>query len=216
MKMASKQKMHERVAAATVKFTKKSGGQGVLVPGHLIVTAAHVIGWTAKGGQMAYSMFPKSDFYEAVRTAAGRDLILDPVAVEPVSDLAILGMPDDPAPELQERIKAFDEFCATTAPLELDTTSDLPPYRGFAVEILQHTGEWVTGRCDSPRHVDTDAEILFGTSGGPVITTGGKLFGIVSTATRPGEALSKWVSIARPDLDAPVESARRMMPKKHK
>ena len=38
-----------KVARATVRFAKQ-GGQGVIVPGGLIVTAAHVIAWVGTGG----------------------------------------------------------------------------------------------------------------------------------------------------------------------
>ncbi len=38
-----------KVARATVRFAKQ-GGQGVIVPGGLIVTAAHVITWVGTGG----------------------------------------------------------------------------------------------------------------------------------------------------------------------
>jgi hypothetical protein len=36
-----------KIAAATVHLTRR-GGLGVLVPGHMIVTAAHVVHWTSE------------------------------------------------------------------------------------------------------------------------------------------------------------------------
>ena len=77
----------EKVKAATVQLAK--GGQGVLVPGELIVTAAHVIGWSAEGW-MALGGY----YIEEVKVADGSTLTIQTLAVEPVVDIAILGEPD--------------------------------------------------------------------------------------------------------------------------
>lgn len=60
-----------------------------MVPGHLIVTTAHVIKWD---GGMALGDY----FHEDVEIA-GRRLTASVYAAEPVSDIAVLGAPDDQA-----------------------------------------------------------------------------------------------------------------------
>ena len=37
--------LQQRVADATVRFTKAEGGQGVLVSGGVVLTAAHCLDW---------------------------------------------------------------------------------------------------------------------------------------------------------------------------
>ena len=73
-----------KVAKATVRLTR-SGGQGVLVCGNVILTAAHCIGFNLEGGMVL------GDFYiEDIETAQGM-LKVGPLAVEPISDIAVLG-----------------------------------------------------------------------------------------------------------------------------
>jgi hypothetical protein len=121
-----KKSIKERVAAATVKFPC-TGGQGVLVPagerlgGGLILTAAHCTHWkhtgimalgddaefvhpieVAGGGEAAREFFPR-----------GRRLLVYPLAVESISDLAVLGAPD--GQWMHEACEAFEQFCQTTA-----------------------------------------------------------------------------------------------------
>ncbi len=205
--------MHTRVAAATVKFYKL-GGQGVLVPGNMIVTAAHVVEWSTEGGRMT-GPFTPFEFYEPVETADGSKFLVEPLAVEPVSDFAVFGAPDDQA--CSEEFDKFEAFCDATRPVELDTSESVRKRvtvrrnkvisrwvrKPFAVEILAHTGEWIAGRAVAPREIETEVAIQSGTSGGPVITMDGKLLGVVSWG-------NKEVGIARPYLDAPLRLARLM------
>jgi hypothetical protein len=123
--------MRARVAAATVKFLRR-GGQGVLVPGHLIssagsprgtspdhllFTAAHVIGWSAKGYM---ALGDDARFVEGIATATGVRLLAYPLAVEPVADIAVLGALDGQwHPDAEE---AYEAFCEQTTPVPVDTT----------------------------------------------------------------------------------------------
>jgi hypothetical protein len=131
--------MRERVAAATVKFLRQ-GGQDVLVPGNLIVTAAHVLGWTAEGGM---ALGDDAEFIESLETVDGRRLRAYPLAVEAVSDIAILGALDDQWSPTDA--DAFEAFCEATAPIPL-AVADYPLFAPFPVHVLAHTGEWIGGR----------------------------------------------------------------------
>jgi len=102
-----------RITRAIVHLPRL-GGQGVLVPGGLVVTAAHCIGRTAEGGMAL------GDYYiEEIVVADGRRLMASPLAVEPVSDLAELGAVD--SQELGEEADAFEDFCSNTKPVRLAT-----------------------------------------------------------------------------------------------
>ena len=78
------------------------------------MTAAHCIGRTAEGGMAL------GDYYiEEIVVADGRRLMASPLAVEPVSDLAVLGAVD--SQELGEEADAFEDFCSNTKPVRLAT-----------------------------------------------------------------------------------------------
>lgn len=94
-------KIQADIVNATVTLLKK-GGRGVLVAGNLIVTAAHCIGFECSGSMVL------GDYYiEEIETVQGR-LRVTPRAVEPVSDVAVLGSLDDQ--EFYKDHSAFEEF----------------------------------------------------------------------------------------------------------
>lgn len=78
------------IAAATVRFVARAG-QGVVVPGRLIVTAAHVIEWDGNG-RMALGVR-----HLETLEIGGLELMTELYAAEPVSDIAILRVADDQA-----------------------------------------------------------------------------------------------------------------------
>jgi hypothetical protein len=196
------------VERATVHFGDR--GQGVLVPGSLILTAAHVIEWTHTG-QMALGEDPL--FIQPIVVHGGARLLVYPLAVEPVADLAILGAIDEQGdPQAAE---AFEQFCEQTRPVRLATT-EYPDDIPIPAHIFAHTGTWITGTvCQvQPRAaglvLTPDAPILPGTSGSPVVTDQGRLLGIVSQAavSAPGDdgraGGASWVPIPRPHQAAPA------------
>jgi S1-C subfamily serine protease len=190
----------DRVARATVHFPV--GGQGVLVPGHLILTAAHVIDWDHTG-RMALG--DDEAFIQPIETS-GRRFLVYPLAVEPVADLAILGAVDGQL--LPEAEEAFEQFCEATTPVRLATT-EYPFDTPIPAHVLAHTGRWIAGRAAQMRPdsatlaLTTDEAIQPGTSGSPVVTEDGRLLGVVSSGSHDS-------SIPRPHLAAPVWLARRM------
>ncbi|HYK90287.1 MAG TPA: serine protease [Acidobacteriota bacterium] len=169
------------IEKATVKLTKKRG-QGVLVKGNCILTAAHCITYSGNG-EMALGDY----FTEDIQTQRGA-FKASPLAVEPVSDIAVLGAVDGQATEefFQEWCR-FEDFCEKTKPVELCPAKYYKPGQSFKIWILTHTGEWVIGKATSPRvgahlvFVEAEKSIKGGTSGGPIVNELGQLVGLVST-----------------------------------
>jgi S1-C subfamily serine protease len=84
--MTLSEETRKRVEKATVRLTKKSG-QGVIVPDGLILTAAHCIEWCCEGGMVL------GDFFLEEIEFGGQKIVAQVYAVEPVSDIAVLGRP---------------------------------------------------------------------------------------------------------------------------
>ena len=77
-----------RVFNATVLIGTKAGlGQGVLVTGGMILTAAHCLWFTTEGAQMAMDEY----HVENILARNGACLRAATLAVDPVSDIAVLG-----------------------------------------------------------------------------------------------------------------------------
>jgi S1-C subfamily serine protease len=178
------------------------GGQGVLVPGGFVVTAAHCIGWTATG-DMALG---PDDYREEILAADGRRFTVTPYAVEPVSDVAVLGAVDGQrSPELAD---AFEDFCAKTkpVPLEIDELVHRKPVTAY---VFTHDKRVIPARAtqwgveSAMLSIEADGAIKGGTSGGPVVTSNGRLLGIISDSRR----------ISRVHLAAPVWLVRQMVPR---
>jgi S1-C subfamily serine protease len=204
--------VREQVAAATVRLTK-GGGQGVLVPGDYILTAAHCIPWPGRNHVLA-----DDDCFESVHAQVayrdGGNFQAELVAADPVADIAVLAQAD--SQQFEDDAVAFEKFAnaVTSVPLWIGT----PPEREFIpVLLLTHKGTWTTGVVTQNRSpgrppgsslcLDTDSPVLGGTSGGPVVDLDGRLIGVVSRSTRRAEggtypgmiplaclALPRWVA----------------------
>ncbi len=159
------------------------------------------------------------DYYcEEIVAADGRNLMVQPLAVEPVSDLAVLGAVDGQASaEFAKAADAFDDFCGTTEPVRLaiDELELFVPLVAYAfthnkgviqVRAMQCAPEAAT------LGIQADEQIEGGTSGGPVVTSDGRLLGIISnTGSAIGEMRCNGQT-PRVHLAAPVWLVRRMVP----
>lgn len=174
-------RLQRRIAAATVNLPTKNG-QGVLVPGGFVLTAAHCVTWTAEGG-----MALGDHALEAVRTASGDAFRAEVVAVEPVADIAVLAQPDDQV--FVTDSDAFAGWYESTQPVAVSFETP-KANTSRPVFIYSHHGTWIAatvrryGMPGAPTSgrvfIEATQQIEGGTSGGPVVDIEGRLVGVVS------------------------------------
>jgi hypothetical protein len=186
--LPSGDKLPERLvkaAEATVSFLSEEGkphGQGVVVPGQMIVTAAHVVQWDkVQWGRVEGAL---SDPMHEQVMVAGRPVLAQVYAFEPITDVAVLGAPDGQS--LPHEYEAFEAALGAVTPARL-ARATLPLQRWLSVYIRAHDQGWVKAEASVwTVHRDTlalrtDTQcIAGGTSGGPIVTPTGKLLGVVS------------------------------------
>jgi len=171
-----------RVKKATVGIVGVEGqvdGQGVLVPGPFILTATHCIKWSGTG-EMALGDY----FIETIRTIDGKQLRLQVLFADLVSDMAVLGAPD--CQEFYRDCEAFEKWSEVTKCVPLMTRT-LRYNSALPVEILSHEGDWINGNVHrygmemlGTMCLEANQQIRGGTSGGPVVDLDGRLLGVVS------------------------------------
>jgi Trypsin-like peptidase domain len=172
--------LKQQVERATVTITKKRG-RGVLVPGNIILTAAHCVDYSCDGG-MALGDF----FLEEIQTNLGV-FRLETWAVEPVADIAILGEPDNQQPAFQRDVEIFESFCEQTTPVRF-ALREFELFQPLAVYVYTHEGVWVEGSAKqcTPNakslFVEFDGPIKGGTSGSAIVDETGALVGLISIA----------------------------------
>lgn len=199
-----------KVKRATVSFPRR-GGQGVIVAGGYIITAAHVVGWTGTGDMT----LGREDYWEEFCLGGKETLRAQVLAAEPVADVAFLGCPDDQYDP--DGAEIFETLIEGVAPISIYTNA-IRVNAPFRVHILTHKGTWVTGeaqrygRNPTAIAVHADDQIVGGTSGGPVVTNDGRLLGVVSSFNI-ANGIGKGVCtgpVPRPHLSAPVWLARQI------
>jgi V8-like Glu-specific endopeptidase len=199
------------VEKATVALQNK-GGQGVLVNGNLILTAAHCVTFSLEG-----SMTQGDHYIEEIKTKDGAVLKVAPIAIEPLSDIAALGALDEQ--EFSDDVETFEAFC--------EQTKGIPVFKGtlqfkdsLKVYVHTHKGGWLAGKVTNYSHnlphrlcIKTEGLIEGGTSGGPIINEQGELVGIVSTyytSERTSEPTSDSGLTPRPLLTLPSWVCRQI------
>jgi len=199
-----------KVAGATVKLSKLAG-QGVLVNGNIILTAAHCIHYVMTGDT---TLGEWEDILNPIETNDGSRLLVQTYAVEAVADIAALGCPDDQA--VSDDAEAFDIFCENTSPLQI-CCCEFELSHPFQIFIYDHKEKWITGTAKQYRenaphlHIIPDQKIEGGTSGSPVVNAIGELLGVVSSS---GETVSFDGSIWRPHLALPVRIVQEILNRK--
>jgi S1-C subfamily serine protease len=197
--------LQKRVIAATVKLTDK-GGQGVLVPGGYVMTAAHCVPFDTDGSMTLDSMT-----LTGVQTVGGKKFRMNVLAVEAVMDIALLGPADDQ--ELPSDAEAFEAFAEATAPV-LVSSDDFDLGKQVQAFVWTHTKKWVGASV--ARHggfpneppagyawMDAEASITPGTSGGPIVDLRGCLIGVVSSGSARERDSSEDNRLPRPHLTLP-------------
>lgn len=166
------------VEAATV-WLPEMRGQGVLVPGGFVLTAAHCIEFPKDGGMAL------GDYVLAtVKPRGFRKFRMSVAAVEFRADVAVLMEAD--GGELWKDYSACFEWSERTRPVPLLFRA-WRQRRPVPVHVLSHRGKWSQATatrwnidpCSSVA-LSTKHKIEGGTSGGPIVTQEGLLAGIVS------------------------------------
>jgi S1-C subfamily serine protease len=193
-----------RLATVTVINDEEAGskGRGFVVPGSYIVTAAHCVPWSVEG-LMALDDY----FLVKIITADGIRLTGQVVAVEPVSDIAVIGSPDNQT--FIEEAEAFDKFVASVKGLPL-CSDEFASCQKVLVHILTHSGEWLSGHSsqwgdNAPTlYVETDPTIPAGTSGSAIVNDCGAVVGVVSNSSESEGTTAGCGTCARPCQSLPV------------
>jgi S1-C subfamily serine protease len=154
---------------------------------------------------------------EEMTTPPGHRFKVEVYAVEPVSDIAVLGQAD--GQEFYADAEAFEAFCEETLPVRV-CSADFDLDVAVPVHILTHTGAWIRARAtrygppgDLPGGriwLTTEASIESGTSGGPVIDESGDLVGDVSWCGGPADEPATEGMMPRPHLALPGWIWRRI------
>ncbi|MGA2618344.1 MAG: serine protease [Thermoguttaceae bacterium] len=182
-------------------------GRGFVVHGGYILTAAHCVPWDCQGG-----MALDKPFSINVITANNITLTGHVVAVEPVSDIAVIGSPDDRFPGIA---RSFESFTETAEALML-CADEFPLDEEFPVHIFTRLAEWLPGKAAQQKKrsilsVTTAPTVPDGTSGSAIVNDKGEVVGVVSnsselvsggsatqepgdgTCARPCQALPVWL-----------------------
>jgi hypothetical protein len=201
---------------ATFKVFKAedNAGQGVLIPGGYILTAAHCVRFELDG-----SMATDHHSLIKVESAGGQRFTLSPLSIEPVSDIAVLGPPDGQV--FPEEYISFIRYSSTLSPIPI-CSGDWPENEEKPVYIFTHHAKWITAKAwhsagDERRLIlsgSSKKRIEGGTSGSPILCDTGELVAIVSNSGSQGSANSEeniWHGTApRPLLALPMWIVRRI------
>jgi S1-C subfamily serine protease len=152
---------------------------------------------------------------EEIETADGKTHRVQVVAVEPNSDIAILGRLE--APEASKEAEAFSAFCQATEPIQL-FVGELELFAPVDAFVFTHNKGIIPAKVQQVEHgagslsIEIPDGIDGGTSGGPVVTKEGLLLGIVSNSGGADGAAPHNGTMPRITAAAPLWLVRRMVP----
>lgn len=169
----------QRVEQATVRI-KRWGGQGVLVPGEFVLTAAHCVNVPYTGGAVLGDYL-----WEEIETEK-ETFRMGIYAVEPVNDIAVLGAADNQELPGIEQDK-YLSFIENTKPVPI-YMSKLPSKGSLEVHVFTHLNKWNSGELfyrgiHGNAHIKFHKKIIGGTSGSPIVSSEGELIGLVSNTS---------------------------------
>jgi hypothetical protein len=177
----------KEVINSAIVTLPKYGGHGVLVRSGIILTAAHCCDHTTSGG-----MVLGDHHLQEIESHTGK-IMASPMFIEPITDIAALGCPDDQA--FPGYAETFEKFCEMTKPIPL-SRRHIRCRIPFAVLVYDKDGTWIKGTAEmidefSPMlSVTTDREIEGGASGGPILNLARELVAIISNSSSPVEGKS--------------------------
>jgi hypothetical protein len=189
-----------KIEKATVTLIENVA-KGVLIENNMILTASHCVNYSLAGDMDLES---GENYFEEIDTWSGK-LKVAPIAIELISDIAVLGSMDDQ--EYYSDYEQFEYFCRNTVPVRV-SKSKLVVNEKFKVFIYTHEMKWISGFAyiSTPGShillIDLDEPIKRGTSGSGIYDEKGELLGIVSKtslernfgmATRPLLTLPLWI-----------------------
>ena len=187
------------VENATV-VVKRKGCQGVFVHENLILTAAHCVNFNFDG-LMSLGAFST----EEIETSSGEQFKVGPIAVDPISDVAILGPLEDEA--FPKEAESFLDFCEHVKPVKL-CQSVFEKRKAVDIYVYTHNKSWVSGTAtqfgydEKQLWIETEEQIDKGTSGSPIINNVGELIGVASNFSKDQKKCRG--SVIRPHFALPV------------
>lgn len=171
---ANKKKLIEKA----VVNIKRYGGQGVLVPGGYILTAAHCVSVKYNAGKLMGNW----DIEEIY--AGNKSFKLDVYAAEAGCDIAILGELDNQA-FTQNELQSFEVFVEETVPIPI-FFGEIELFKEIDVYVYTHFGTWIKGIAKRYNNqsggiaISYNEKIKEGTSGSPIVNEKGEIIAIVS------------------------------------
>jgi len=193
-----------KIENATVSIIE-TVSKGVLIKNNFILTAGHCVNLGLDGYMDAESA---EDYSLGIHTWVG-GFRLTPMAIEPISDIAILGGLDDQ--EHDDEVELFEDFCRRTSPIKV-SRDILEVNKKIRIFVFTHELKWISGYAfisssySNILILDMDEPLKKGTSGSGVFNENGEIVGIfkkASTDTNTGLA-------TRPRLTLPVWIARQI------
>jgi hypothetical protein len=149
-------------------------------------------------------------FIEDLLTVQGTTIKAEPIFVEPVTDICLLGALDDQ--EFPDEVDAYKTWCEQTTPIAF-CQRDFPFNTPVPVQVYTHLGEWINGTVQQMHYEAMSlaccmgTQIIGGTSGSPIITADGLIVGVVSHFTQTGHDCRGLTP--RPHLTLPVWALRQ-------
>jgi len=160
--------------------------QGVLVGGQLILTAAHNVLYVLEqkyDAPLASTLVGMAlDDHVVVEIETTHGLLhVKPVAIEPATDIAVLGALDDQV--FFKKWEAYETWCEAVAPVPL-CYDQFPFMTPIPVAVYTHRGTWLEGTAQQGGPttygfwITMPEGIEGGTSGSPIVTTQGTITGL--------------------------------------